>query len=96
MYTVFHSYKDDELIRYALSTIHHPAVQEICFRLSNVSTELDEIDDLNEVQKELEESERRIADLENDVAGLEEEISNLEYEIERLTQELKEAHNELA
>ena len=96
MYTVFHSYKDDELIRYALSAIDHPAVQEICSRLNNVSVELDEINDLEEVQKELETAEDSISDLQNEIDDLKSEIRDLNCEVESLTEQVTELEAELA
>ena len=83
MYTVFHSYKDDELIRYALSSIQHPAVQEICFRLSNLDIELAEIDELVSLKKDLDDAEKTIEELREEVEDLNNEISDLNAELEK-------------
>ena len=90
MYTVFHSYKDDELVRYALNAIDHPAVQEICSRLNNMSVELDKIGDLDDMESDLQDAENRIHDLENENTDLKEQVRDLECEVESLTEELKE------
>ena len=82
IHTVFHNYKDDELVRYALSAIHHPAVQEICLRVSNMSTEIDEIADLVSVEKELEEANTLITELRDEIENLHEEIDSLNCELE--------------
>ena len=74
IHTVFHNYKDDELVRYALSAIQHPAVQEICLRLSYMSTEIDEIVDLVSVEKELEEANTLITELRDEVDSLNREL----------------------
>lgn len=82
IHTVFHNYKDDELVRYALSDIHHPAVQEICLRLSYMSTEIDEIADLVSVEKELEEANTLITELRDEIENLHDEIDSLNCELE--------------
>ena len=95
MYTVFHSYKDDELVRYALNAIDHPAVQEICSRLNNVTIELNEIDDINELQEELDTANERINELETEVARKDGEIEDLQCQVCSLEQELTDTKQEL-
>ena len=95
MYTVFHAYKDKELVEYALSAIHHPAVIEICSRLNNVTIELNEIDDINELQEELDTANERINELETEVARKDDEIEDLECQVCSLEQELEDAQSQL-
>ncbi len=73
IHTVFHNYKDDELIRYALSAIHHPAVIEICQRVSLLDFELSQFSDLEE---ELAQANTTIDALNEKISNLEEEVSD--------------------
>jgi predicted nucleic acid-binding Zn-ribbon protein len=96
MYTVFHSYKDDELIRYALSNIDHPAVIEICSRISTIEVELDEVSEMTSNAEDLEQAENTISDKDDEIYQLEEEISVLEDEVSVLKTKLQAIEDALA
>ena len=87
IHTVFHNYKDDELIRYALSAIHHPAVIEICQRVSLLDFELSDHDQFSDLREEL-------ATANNTIDDLQDEICNLEEEIDRYITTIKELEEE--
>lgn len=76
IHTVFHNYKDDELIRYALSAIHHPAVIEICQRVSLLDFELSEHDQVSDLKEELAQANTTIDALNEKISNLEEEVSD--------------------
>ena len=92
IHTVFHNYKDDELIRYALSAIYHPAVVEICQRLSLVDFELSEHDQFSDLEEKLAEAKSNITCLEEEIGILKEDISSHLNYIESLEAELEEAN----
>ena len=87
IHTVFHNYKDDELIRYALSAIHHPAVIEICQRVSLLDFELSEHDQVSDLKEEL-------AQANSQIDCLEEKIEILKEEIDRYITHIKELEEE--
>lgn len=92
IHTVFHNYKDDELIRYALSAIHHPAVIEICQRVSLLDFELSEHDQVSDLKEELAQANSQIDCLEEKIEILKEDISNNLNYIKSLEADLEEAN----
>lgn len=87
IHTVFHNYKDDELIRYALSAIHHPAVIEICQRVSLLDFELSEHDQVSDLKEELAQANSQIDCLEEKIEILKEEVSDHMRHFKRLEEE---------
>ena len=94
-YTVFHAYKDSELIEYALSSIQHPAVIEICSRLNTLSTEISAIDDIDALQAEADDVNKQNDDLHSEIEELTERINDLECQVCSLEQELEDAQSQV-
>ncbi len=87
IHTIYHNYSDEELLRYALDTIQHPAVVEVCQRLRTVDFELGEQAGLEE---ELDQAKSTIDDLNTQISDLEDEIADHLTHIESLEADLEE------
>lgn len=92
IHTIYHNYSDDELLRYALDTIQHPAVVEICQRLRLVDFELGDEDTVQYLQVKLDRANSQIDCLEEEIEILKEDISNHRNYIESLEADLEEAN----
>ena len=94
-YTVFHAYKDSELIEYALSAIQHPAVIEICSRLNTLSVEISDVDGIDDLQSELDDVNKQNDDLHGEIGYLNQQINDLECQVCSLEQELEDAQSQV-